>query len=52
MTRYCANPKCRRALTDDERTLHCAECHRTDPELIRLALEYWARVSKRQENAA
>jgi hypothetical protein len=52
MTCYCANPKCRRALTDSDRTLHCDECHRTDPELIKAALEYWRRVSERQRGAA
>lgn len=49
--RRCANPTCRKPLTPDERTFHCGECHRTDPELIRQAQAYWARVSKRESAA-
>lgn len=45
--RRCANPKCRRVLTESERTFHCDDCHRTDPELIRLAQAYWARLAQR-----
>jgi hypothetical protein len=47
--RRCANPQCRRVLTDQERTFHCADCHRTDPELIAAALAYWARVAAREQ---
>lgn len=49
--RRCANPKCRRVLTDKERTFHCVDCLNA-PEMARLAQAYWARVAKRTKGAA
>jgi hypothetical protein len=45
--RKCVQPRCRRPLGPDEHTLHCAECHRTDPVLIRLKRIYDVRMAKR-----
>lgn len=50
--RVCANhPKCSAIIPANVGTLHCEECHRTDPELIVAASDYRMRQRARERSA-